>query len=57
MKEYALNELQEWIEDNNIRNTWEDEDDENVMVYQSKSLDIICVQRDADGNAIDAWME
>jgi hypothetical protein len=57
MKEYALNELQEWMEDNNIRKVWEDEDDENVMVYQSKSLDIICVRKDADGNVIDAWME
>lgn len=57
MKEYALNELQEWIEDGNIRNTWEHEDYDDVTVYQSKSLDIICVQRDADDNVVDAWME
>lgn len=57
MKEYALNKLQEWMEDGNIRNTWEHEDYDDVTVYQNKSLDIICVERDVDGNVLDAWTE
>lgn len=57
MTEYALNELAEWIEDGNIRDTWEHEDYEDVKVYQSKSLDIIYVRSDAEGNPIEAWME
>ena len=57
MTEYALNELAEWIEDGNIRDTWEHEDYEDVKVYQSKSLDIICVRSDAECNPIEAWME
>lgn len=57
MKEYALNELKEWMEDDNIRKTWESEDEDNVMVYQSRSLDVICVRKDEDGNIVDAWME
>lgn len=54
---YIINEYNEWIEDNNIRNSWVHEDYENVMVYQSKSLDIICIRRDANGNIVEAWME
>ena len=57
MKEYALNELKEWMEDDNIRKTWESEDEDNVMVYQSRSLDVICVRKDEDGNIVDAWIE
>lgn len=57
MMQYALEELNYWQTTNNIRNTWTDEDDDDVEVYQSKSLDIICVKRDAEGNAVDAWME
>ena len=57
MKEYALNELQEWMKNNNIRSTWEHEDYDDVMVYQNKSLNVICVKRDADGKVLDAWIE
>lgn len=57
MKEYALNELQEWMENSNIRSTWKHEDYDDVMVYQNKSLNIICVKRDTDGNVLDAWIE
>lgn len=57
MKEYTLNELKEWMEDDNIRNTWISEDEDNVMVYQSRSLDIICVLKDESGNIVDAWIE
>ena len=57
MKEYALNELKEWMKDDNIRKTWESEDEDNVMVYQSRSLDVICVRKDEGGNIVDAWME
>ena len=55
--QYALEELVYWQTTDNIRNTWIDEDDEDVEVYQSKSLDIICVKRDAEGNIVDAWIE
>jgi hypothetical protein len=57
MKEYALNELQEWMENKNIRSTWKHEDYDDVMVYQNKTLNVICVKRDADGNVLDAWIE
>ncbi len=57
MKEYAINEYNEWVEDDNIRNSWEHEDYEDVTVYQSKSLDIICIRRDANGTIVDAWVE
>lgn len=55
--QYALKELTYWQATNNIRNTWIHEDYDDVEVYQSKSLDIICVKRDAEGNIVDAWME
>lgn len=53
----VLEELVYWQITNNIRDSWAHEDDEDVEVYQSKSLDIICVKRDAEGNIVDAWME
>ena len=54
---HIINEYNEWIEDNNIRNSWAHEDYEDVTVYQNKSLDIICIRRDANGNIVEAWME
>ena len=54
---YIINEYNEWVEDNNIRSSWAHEDYEDVMVYQSKSLDIICIRRDTNDNIVEAWME
>ena len=53
----VLEELIYWQITNNIRDSWAHEDEEDVEVYQSKSLDIICVKRDTEGNIVDAWME
>lgn len=53
----VLKEFNEWIELNCIRNIWTHEDYDDVTVYESRSADIICIQRDKYENVIDAWME
>ena len=57
MMEYALEELNEWMEYDEIINTHTHEDYEDVMCYTNRSRNIICVKRDASGNVVDAWME
>lgn len=57
MKEYALAELNDWMEYDQLFKTYTHEDYNDVTCYVSRSRDIICVRKDADGNVVDAWME
>ena len=40
-----------------VHKTWTHEDYEDVTVYGDVNGDIVCVQRDAGNNIIDAWIE
>ena len=57
MKEYALAELNEWMEYDEIIDTYTHEDYEDVICHTNRSRNTICVKRDEDGNILDAWME
>ena len=57
MMEYALEELIEWMENDDIIDACVHEDYEDVMCYTNRSRNTICVRRDANGNILDAWME
>lgn len=53
----AIRFYNEMVEDDMIKTTWEHEDYDNVMVYEDVNGDIVCVERDASGEIIDAWTE
>ena len=55
--ELAINTYNEWIEYNDIWDSWTHEDYPDVTVYENRSANIICIQRDTDGKIIDAWIE
>ena len=55
--EKAMKEFAEWIELDYIYNSWTHEDYEDVIVYESRSANIICVRRDENGKVLEAWME
>lgn len=60
MKKTAIKTIakyNKWVEEDSIYNEWESEDDENVTVYEDVEGDIICIERDAKGNIVDAWEE
>jgi hypothetical protein len=52
-----LTELLEWTELDLVREVRDHEDYDDVVVYVSKSLEMICVRRDESGEIIEAWME
>ena len=52
----AVNLYNEWVREDRIYKTWEDEDYENVTVYEDVDGDIICIERE-NGKIIDAWTE
>lgn len=55
--ETAMKEFAEWIELDYIYDSWTHEDYEDVIVYKSRSANIICVRRDENGKVLEAWME
>ena len=55
--EKIIKKFNGWKENELIYNEWESEDDENVTVYEDVEGDIICIERDANGNIVDAWEE
>ena len=50
-----VNKYNEWIVDNLIYTEWEDEDYENATVYENVNGDVLVIQRDENGNIVDAW--
>ena len=55
--EKIIKKFNGWKENELIYNEWESEDDENVTVYEDVEGDIICIERDVNGNIVDAWEE
>jgi hypothetical protein len=53
----AIRFYNEMIEENRINDAWEHEDYDNVMVYKDVNGNIVCVERNANGEIIDAWTE
>jgi hypothetical protein len=52
-----INKYNEWVADDFIHTEWEHEDYENTTVYENINGDIIVIERDEDGNIVDAWEE
>jgi hypothetical protein len=52
-----VNKLNGWMADNFIHKTWVDEDEETITYYENVDGDVIVVERDEDGNVVDAWEE
>ena len=50
-----INKYNEWLADNLIYTEWEDEDYENATVYENVNGDVLVIQRDENGNIVDAW--
>ena len=50
-----VNKYNEWVADNFIYAEWEDEDYENTTVYENINGDVLAIQRDENGNIVDAW--
>lgn len=50
-----VNKYNEWVADNFIYAEWEDEDYENATVYENINGDVLVIQRDENGNIVDAW--
>ena len=50
-----VNKYNEWVADNLIYTEWEDEDYENTTVYENVNGDVIVIERDENGNIMDAW--
>ena len=50
-----INKYNNWVANNDIYNEWEHEDYDNVTVYENIDGDIICIERDNNGEIIDAW--
>ena len=50
-----VNKYNEWVADNFIYTEWEDEDYKNATVYENVNGDVLVIQRDENGNIVDAW--
>jgi hypothetical protein len=55
--ENTMKEFAEWVELDYIYKSSTHEDYEDVTVYESRSRNIICIRRDENGKALEAWME
>ena len=55
--EKIIKKFNDWKENELIYKEWESEDYDNVTVYEDVEGDIICIERDANGNIVDAWEE
>lgn len=53
----VINEYNLWVAEDMIAKTWTSEDDENVTVYENIDGDVIAIERDENGNIVDAWQE
>ena len=50
-----VEKLQDFKKTNFIYKEWEHEDYDNVTVYEDLNGDIYCIEKDENGNIIDAW--
>lgn len=55
--EKIIKKFNDWKENELIYKEWKSEDYDNVTVYEEVNGDIICIERDANGNIVDAWEE
>ena len=55
--EKIIKKFNDWKENELIYKEWESEDYDNVTVYEDVAGDIFCIERDANGNIVDAWEE
>lgn len=55
--EKIIKKFNDWKENELIYKKWESEDYDNVTIYEDVEGDIICIERDANGNIVDAWEE
>ena len=55
--ENAMKEFAEWVELDYIYKTLTHEDYEDVIVYENRSGNIICVRKNEKNEVIEAWME
>jgi hypothetical protein len=55
--EKIIKKFNDWKENELIHKEWESEDYDNVTVYEDVEGDIICIERDANGNIVEAWEE
>ena len=53
----ALKKYNEWVANNRIYKTWDNEDYENVVNVEDVNGDVLCVESDENGNIIDVWEE
>lgn len=51
----ALKKYRQWVKNNSIVDSWDHEDYDNTIVYEDINGDIVCIQRDNEGNIVDAW--
>ena len=49
------NKYNQWMKEHPIDSSWKSEDYENTTVYEAINGDILCVERDVNGNIVDAW--
>jgi hypothetical protein len=53
----AIRVYSEMVANDTIHKTWTHEDYENVTVYEDINGDIVCIERNEDGEITDAWIE
>jgi hypothetical protein len=52
----AINFYNAMVADDMVYTSWEHEDYDNVMVYEDVNGYVVCVERNANGEITDAWM-
>lgn len=53
----AIRVYNEMVANDMVHKTWTHEDYEDVTVYEDINGDIVCVERNEDGEITDAWTE
>ncbi len=53
----AIKFYNEMIADDMVYKTWVHEDYDDVMVYEDVNGNIVCLQKNENGEVIDAWTE
>ena len=53
----AIETYNTWVERDTIYKTFEHEDYDDCICYEDIEGDVVVLQKDEDGNIIDAWQE
>ena len=53
--EKIIDKYNKWIDDDFIYTEWKDEDYDNATVYENVNGDVLAIQRNENGNIVDAW--